>query len=115
MSELGWPKSVKIGPFKYKLETHDDLIYLDEFNVTALGYCDKGNLEIHISERYDNLHLADTALHEIGHAIFGHCGISNNPELEVRVVSCMATGYLQVFKDNPRLLEKLNQIIKEKK
>jgi hypothetical protein len=47
--------------------------------------------------------IVDTVLHEINHAIFWAYLLRDNDD-EERTVATIATGWTQVFRDNPALL-----------
>lgn len=55
--------------------------------------------------------MADTFLHEVTHAIYYVWGIRDEDD-EERTVSTLTTGKIQVYRDNPWLLDWLKKALK---
>lgn len=92
------PDSILIGPYTIRIEKVEKIgnedLYYGEF------VAHEQRIAI-ILKHPSKLRAADTLLHEILHAIwnFGHATGE-----EEQTVGAMATGLMQVFKDNPALL-----------
>ena len=96
------PPTLRIGPYDYKLILVDKI--QDEGEREDWGKYEYCKLTITISKDQPNqLFAADTVLHEILHAIYTHAGIQPVTP-EEGICSALATGLIQVFRDNPKLL-----------
>lgn len=56
----------------------------------------------------------DTLIHEINHAIWWAYGIEDDDK-EERVVATMATGWVQIYRDNPGLLKFIQENIRNER
>lgn len=97
------PRSVRVAAFDF------DVI---EWGVHAANasrrFGEFSSLEMLI--RIDNsvapMKVMDTMLHEINHAIYWAYGM-DDADREERIVGTMATAWLQVWRDNPSLVQML--------
>lgn len=69
-----------------------------------LGFCEPHRCKIEIENGQHPVEEADTVLHEVLHAVFYLMDVGLPPDAEEFVVRKVATGLMQVFQDNPRLL-----------
>ncbi|MDQ3014189.1 MAG: hypothetical protein M3X11_26220, partial [Acidobacteriota bacterium] len=104
MSKL--PPAVKIGAYDFKFicnkgheaDAHGEIYYVSQ--------------EIFLSSKFPSPERAvDTVLHEIFHGLW-HQSLLKRKEREEPVVTTMATGLTQVFRDNPKLLEWIRDSLK---
>lgn len=100
------PKKVKVAGFDI------DLVDLKP-HVGRGTFGEFSSLEnvIRVDFSVNRIHMIDTLLHEIGHAIYWTYGIHDTDE-EERVVGVFATGWTQVYRDNPDLLEFIKDNLK---
>jgi hypothetical protein len=68
------------------------------------GMCSKDKQVIYMDTTATDSVQLDTLLHEILHGIWW-TGALEDEDKEERIVSVLATGLVQVFKDNPSILE----------
>lgn len=67
---------------------------------------------IHYNIAPQSTETADTLIHEIGHGISRGMDIDfKDKEQEEHIIRTLATGYVTVFKDNPKLLKALVELI----
>jgi len=94
----GLPDKLRIGPYDYKVVVVDKITEDKE----AWGLFEQGKLSITLSnDQANKLFAADTLLHEVLHAIYANTGIQALTP-EEGVCSAMATGIIQVLRDNPK-------------
>ncbi len=60
----------------------------------------------------DKINVVDTLLHEINHAIFWAYGILDEDH-EERIVATFSTAWVQVYRDNPWLLEFIKHTLED--
>jgi hypothetical protein len=103
------PDIIRVGPFDMAL------VPLTEHAVqmaSAIGYFRSRELVIGFeANAASSQSLADTLIHEIGHAIFSAYGLQDG-DGEERTISTLATGWTQVYRDNPWLLDWLKKALK---
>lgn len=99
------PKTIRILGRDYKV------YYRDDMGEGFYGLCDPEDCEIDIREGLHPVEEADTVLHEVLHAVHFLMDIGLNPRMEENVVRKTATGLIQVFADNPRLLAYLTEAL----
>lgn len=108
MSDPKLPTSLRIGPFDYTVGEFADL----EANaINRYGDCNKVLHRIRVDTEHGPLQTMDTLLHEITHAILSEY-IWNQNDDEERTVAVVATGFTQVYRDNPYLVEFIAHSIK---
>jgi hypothetical protein len=102
----GIPDKLRIGPYDVTVEKLDSIP--DDDGKMLWGCYDHGKLLIQITRSQPNiLFIIDTLFHEIYHAIYVNTGLGYASS-EEHVVSAMATGMTQVYRDNPALVTWLN-------
>jgi hypothetical protein len=97
-------KSVRVGhcDFAFEMMTPREATAADQF-----GHCDYENLAIRLAPGQPSQQLANTVVHEIGHAILRLFGVADNaPEEEY--VTNGANGWCGVIRDNPELMKWLS-------
>lgn len=67
---------------------------------------------IYIDTTIKDIQILDTLIHEINHAIYWIYSLEDEDE-EERTVSVLSTAWVQVYRDNPELLELINEVIGE--
>lgn len=67
---------------------------------------------IRIDMSISPMQICETLVHEIAHSIYWIYSVDDSDE-EERVVSVMSTGWMQVYRDNPKILEFISSTIKE--
>lgn len=69
--------------------------------------------QILIAEEQEGVELADTAVHELLHAVWRYYGLTDNvsipDDVEEQVVSVLAHGLVQVMRDNPEFIDWLRE------
>lgn len=92
------PKSVKIGPFVYRIEAMDEKTSRRE---SKIGSCEHnlGLIRIAVGGCTQD-QIADTVLHEIIHCVWITMNLKNE-DAEERTVHGIATGMAMVIADNP--------------
>ena len=96
------PKSVRVTCYDVKVSewdraTSESVDSYGEFNERDLV------IRVDMSSR-NNIAKVDTLIHEINHAIYFAYGLQDKDK-EERIVSTFATAWVQVFRDNPCLVE----------
>lgn len=92
------PKSIRVGPYDIRIEPVDDLD-------GDWGIYDPSKLLIQLERGCpDRFRLVDTVIHEINHAIWTTYGLQDS-NCEEQVTTALATGWTQVYRDNPALLD----------
>lgn len=95
------PKSVRVGPHIWRVElwTH-----LQGSASGKYGECSTQEFRISVQAEVHALSsLFDTVIHELSHAIYWAQDIADDDK-EERSVTRYATGWTQVFRDNPELV-----------
>jgi len=98
----GLEPSIRVGAFDISIKDHPNPDRLDEW-----GNFSSRHQRIEIS--FDDLSgfpfkFVDTVLHEISHAIWWAYGLEDDDK-EERVVATMASAWVQVYRDNPWLID----------
>jgi hypothetical protein len=103
------PTSIRIGPFDYKV---DRLTDLEVSRLDRWGDCWPGQFVIRIAPSIPSaVKVADAMLHEIMHAMFNAFHVENGDSQE-RIVTALGTGWTQVYRDNPWLLDWLKECLR---
>ena len=98
---MNLPSKVRIACFDVKVE---DWNYISANANHAFGEFSVNEQLIRIDTTINRMLIVDSFIHEINHAIYWAYGIDDKDE-EERIVSTMATGWTQVYRDNPEVLE----------
>lgn len=103
------PDTIRVGPFDMRIV----LVPVDQAtSESRWGAFHSIPQVIELMTTYPTLFkAADTLVHEINHAIFWAYGIDEKDE-EERTVATFATGWVQVYRDNPWLLDWLKRALK---
>lgn len=95
------PKTLKIGYRTYEVVP----LSPPDFEMTdKYGWCDKINSRIYIYVSEQPMVTADTLLHEVIHATWTWMGLEERHDEEATATR-LATGLINVFYENPDLLE----------
>ncbi len=100
------PKQVRVMGKIYKV-TFVSASTIDHEN---FGQCDHNKLTIAVQDYQLPVEEADTLFHEITHAIWYQMGVGHGPMEEEPIVHRLASGWTQVFLDNPELLKYFSAI-----
>jgi len=95
------PKTVKVGPYVYKIEKWDAMAARD---ADKHGECDTAMHIIRVDATYSEAAVKNTLLHEILHAVWNAWGLGDSEE-EEKAVNNMANGLQAVLNDNPGLIK----------
>lgn len=91
------PRTIRVGPFDIRIEPVDDL-------GGSWGTYEGAKLLLQVERGVQcRFRALDTVIHEINHAIWTTYGLGEN-EPEERAATVLATGWTQVYRDNPLLL-----------
>jgi hypothetical protein len=103
------PDTIRVGPYDMRLLPMDGS-HADAAGV--FGYFKRRDQVIAIDVSHvSSAALADTLLHEITHAIWWVYGLEDKDE-EERTVATLSTGWTQVYRDNPALLDWIRKALK---
>lgn len=94
------PSSIRIAAFDINVYEWNHL------SATAMGrFGEWSSIEccIRVDTAVNPMKVVDTLLHEINHAIYWAYGLEEGDK-EERIVATMATAWLQIYRDNPKLL-----------
>lgn len=108
------PSTITLGAHRWRLHLRDDAamqaqqdIYREETNDDSilLGRCQTALLEIELRSHVGTAavpytRLAETALHEVLHALFDQIGLNHHPDEEA-VISALAPSLLMLLRANP--------------
>lgn len=107
-----YPRSVRIGPFSYKIRwSTRALKALEPEHGPLYGFCDTDKQVIYCAKS-GVLHRdqsVDTLLHEILHAALHVGRVTLSEKREEQVVLALAPTLLSIIRDNPHLIEFLTQ------
>lgn len=76
-------------------------------NEGVAGRCHGAEYRVSIAPGQHPLEERDTVLHELGHAVLRAQGREYAGRTEELYVQAFATGFLQLFRDNPKLVQYL--------
>lgn len=101
------PEKIKVAAFDivienwhpHKANTHD-----------CYGEFTYNDLTIRIDMTIPRTKILDTFLHEVNHVIYWAWKVSDEDK-EERIVSAMATGWTQIYRDNPEVLKFIHQAL----
>lgn len=103
------PDSVRIGPFDVRIREYSDVEAAEAGNY---GSWHETSLTICIDLDRPPLKVVDTVIHEVGHALWWVYRLRRKDDQE-RIVAALATGWTQVWRDNPELLGWMAAMLKE--
>lgn len=108
---LRLPVAVRVGPFDLTVKICEAADFTEREGETTEGeWSDRDHL-IRLRDTHPSaLSLMDTLLHEIGHAIYDIYRLTDDDDQE-RIVATMATAWTQIFRDNPALLNWMNDAV----
>jgi len=101
------PTKIRILALDFKIEDwhpHEACTKFGEFKPLASL--------IKVDFSTEKISALDTLLHEINHAIYWTYGMDDEDK-EERVVSIMSSAWVQVYRDNPWLLEFIKDSLKD--
>lgn len=107
------PDTIRIGHRDFKIKKMSPAWASDTSN--SGEYCGAQE-EIRVQVNMPSRHFAvEVVLHEISHAIFDCFGLDDEDDAlkEERVIHAMGCGWTQVFRDNPELVEWINETLHE--
>ncbi len=114
-SKKKWPKSIKIGPYNYKLSFNKDYIVSDETDEDGRVLVGQTHHElgtIIISEKQSETSVYVTLLHELIHAMrraFVLDRFCDSPKKEEDFCDAMGVALYQVIIDNPELFKQITK------
>lgn len=108
------PKKIKVGPFDFSITSDKksfDNYGLKVKDLEAVGYTDDQQLNIHIAPGLSPGAEREVCLHETFHAMYYLMGLdlALGPDKEELIVNAFGVAMLQVIRDNPGLIEYLQQ------
>lgn len=101
------PSSIRIAAFDVSIHAWN---HLTATAVERFGEWSSIECCIRVDTAVNPLKVVDTLLHEINHGIYWAYGIEDGDK-EERVVATMATAWLQIYRDNPKLLSWISDIV----
>lgn len=102
------PDRIVVGPFDLMIIHMDSHLAGSEQSFGQFRCLEQA---IYIQLDMPSPHKAvDTMLHEVGHAIYWAHDIDDEDK-EERIVSVMATGWTQVYRNNPWLLSWMGEVL----
>lgn len=102
------PTPIRIGPIDHQVIELDSVEAMADRRLGDYNSFHGHVIRVKIDGEND-WSIADTLIHEILHGIYRTYSVSDD-DGEERVVSVMATGLTQVFRDNPRLVKWLHDL-----
>jgi hypothetical protein len=110
-TELDMPKTLKIGPFIWRVIEMEELEVAQTNNI---GYCDPSELTIAVSPRIHPQRQGEVMLHELIHACFrtGDLNIEDEKIDEEKIVSVLGIQMIQIMRDNPEVFRWIDQKIR---
>ena len=101
----GLPSSIRIGPYDIAIAVKDRINDDDD-----VGEYNHGQSICLRTNQYNPMFAVDTVLHEVGHALYKCSGLDDGSS-EESVITALASGWTQVFRDNPELLSWLYRMM----
>jgi hypothetical protein len=107
---IKWPKQVKVFGQIYMIE------YMGKVPGNMVGECDHRKQRIRVRKVAIPV-MAETLLHEIGHAIWYHGGLDDSESKtswrdEERIVNIYTKGLVAVLHDNPAVAQAISKGLK---
>lgn len=100
------PTDIIVGQHTYTVK-EKDMEWAD--HAEEYGHCDHANLSIAVVKAsLPNSQVINTVVHELLHAVWNDYDLPR--EHEEHIVTCMANGLCQVFRDNKELLKLLGKL-----
>lgn len=99
---------VKVGPFDIIIEKWSNLQGISKRRYAEFSAAE---LKIGIDVSHPKIQIIDSLIHEINHAIYWVYKLEES-DGEERLVGTMATGWTQVYRDNPWLLKYFAECVK---
>ena len=100
-------KKIKVGAYVFTVEP----MTKDYFHQSKrYAEFDNYNSVIKVYMDVSNAHILDSLLHEINHALYFAYGIRDEDN-EERTVTKIASGWAMIYKDNPKLLDTIKELI----
>lgn len=100
------PKKIHIGHQTYTVQEYDEVFLKD---AEKFGYCDPTNLKIAVvSKGVPKVNVINTIIHEVLHGLFREYNLPS--EYEEHIVTCLANGLCQIFRDNKGLKELVQEL-----
>lgn len=100
------PETLLIGHQVYRVEPKTTEWMMDS---SRYGHCDYITSTIAIvTQGLGNAHIINTLIHETLHALFREYNLPQ--EHEEHIVTCLANGLTQMFRDNPELLKVVKKL-----
>jgi hypothetical protein len=100
------PSTLMIGHQVYTIEEKNKEWFKD---AERFGHCDfAGSTIAVVNTDMTNAHIINTLIHETLHAMWREYSLP--PEPEEHIVTCLANGLTQMFRDNPELLKVLKKL-----
>lgn len=104
------PKRLKIGPFTYRVEavaSGHELLGENNYGMTVFD-----KTIIFLDNKMGSDQLLNTLIHEVSHAVHQAYGIADGSDEET-IATQSANGWMQVYLDNPKLLQWITRAVKE--
>lgn len=102
------PKSLRIGPYDIKIKSFE---HAQALAVGRYGEFSSVELTIRVDFLINPIKSLNTLLHEINHALAWISGITFESADEEAIVQIMANGWVQIYRDNPELLEYIREVV----
>jgi hypothetical protein len=96
------PNKVRIGIYNYKVK--EQAIIIDDCHQELGGQIDYENLIIKLKTGLNDQHKTQTLWHELMHGIVREYNISFEEDSEEDIIDTLATGIVQLLKDNKELI-----------
>ena len=94
------PTAIRVGPYDFRITR----VPKEALQTGCFADCNTPTQVIRIDEIVTGVLLVDCVLHELTHALWWTSGLDHEA-LEERAICSLSTGWVQVWRDNPRLLE----------
>lgn len=99
------PDTMTIGHQVYSIEPKDKSWFRDS---EKFGHCDFLGASIAVAnEDMNDAHIVNTLIHEVLHALWREYNLPQ--DCEEHLVTCLANGLTQTFRDNPDFVKVLKR------